>query len=111
MTYDVLCSTLEMSRLGLMSLPFGNALLQHGAQVRSAGREGSPMQQFKDINACIAALQALHARSDIGPEQKKYVDEAIHELRRLRRKPHAKSVDVYRCVRQVAEGLIKAFLS
>jgi len=68
------------------------------------------MQQFKDINACIADLQAVQARSDIGPEQKKNVEAAIEQLKRLRRKPHAKTVDVYRCVREIAGRLLEAFL-
>jgi len=68
------------------------------------------MKQFKDVNACIAELQALHARSDIGPEQKKDVEAAIEHLRRLRRKPNASMPDVFRCVREVASRLIKAFM-
>jgi hypothetical protein len=68
------------------------------------------MRQFKDINACISQLQAIRARSDIGPEQKKNVEAAIGHLRRMRRKPDAKLVDVYHCVREVAESLISAFL-
>lgn len=68
------------------------------------------MQKFKDINACIADLEAVQARSDIGPEQKKNVEAAIEQLRRLRRKPHAKTSDVFRCVREIAERLLKAFL-
>ena len=68
------------------------------------------MQKFKDINACIADLEAVQARSDIGPEQKKNVEAAIEQLRRLRRKPHAKTCDVFRCVREIAERLLKAFL-
>jgi hypothetical protein len=71
---------------------------------------GSPMKQFKDVNACIADLQALLARSDIGPEQKKDVGAAIEQLRRLRRKPNATMPDVYRCVRDVAGRLISAFV-
>lgn len=68
------------------------------------------MKQYKDLNACIASLQALQAGSDIGPEQKKNVEAAIEELRQLRRKPHARPPDVYHCVREVANRLIKAFL-
>lgn len=68
------------------------------------------MKQFKDVNACIADLRALLARSDIGPEQRKDVEAAIEHLRRLRRKPDATMVDVYRCVRGVASRLIKAFV-
>jgi DNA repair ATPase RecN len=68
------------------------------------------MKQFKDVNACMAELQALLARSDIGPEQKKDVEAAIEHLRRLRRKPSATMPDVYRCVRNVASRLISAFV-
>jgi len=67
------------------------------------------MKQFKDVNACIAELQALRARSDIEPGQKKDVETAIEHLKRLRRKPDATMIDVYRCVRGVTEGLVKAF--
>ena len=110
MSVTLYCCTLEMSRLGLMSLPFGNALQLHGAQAPSAGREARPMKQFKDLNACIADLETLRAGSDIGPEQKRNVEAAIEQLRRLRRKPHPKSAEVYRCVREVASRLIMAFL-
>jgi len=68
------------------------------------------MKQFKDLNACIAELEALCAGSDVRPEQKRNVEAAIEQLRCLRRKPHARTVDVYRCVREVANRLIKAFL-
>jgi hypothetical protein len=100
--------TLEMSRLGLMSLPFGNALSRHGATC--AGREGSPVKQFKDLNACIAQLKALCVGSDIKPEQKKNVEVAIERLRRLRRKPDARMTEVYASVREIADRLISAFL-
>jgi DNA repair ATPase RecN len=81
---------------------------RHGATC--AGREGSPVKQFKDLNACIAQLQALCAGSDIKPEQKKNVEAAIERLRRLRRKPDAKIIDVYASVREIADRLISAFL-
>jgi DNA repair ATPase RecN len=81
---------------------------RHGATC--AGREGSPVKQFKDLNACIAQLQALCAGSDIKPEQKKNVEAAIERLRRLRRKPDAKMIDVYSSVREIADRLISAFL-
>jgi DNA repair ATPase RecN len=68
------------------------------------------VKQFKDVNACIAQLRALQAGSDIGPEQKKDVEAAIERLRRLRRKPDATMPEVYRCIREIAERLVKAFL-
>jgi hypothetical protein len=68
------------------------------------------MKQFKDINACVSQLRAIQARSDIGPEQKKNVEAAIRHLKQLTRKPDAKLIDVYHCVREVADSLISAFL-
>ena len=67
------------------------------------------MQQFKELNASIAALRALLAGGDIGPEQRQDVQAAIEGLRRLRRKPNARMCDVYDCVRQVTERLVSAF--
>lgn len=82
--------------------------MQHGAT--GAGGEGSPVKQFKELNACIAQLRALQAGDDIGPEQKKDVEAAIERLRRLRRKPDAKMPYVYHCIRDIADRLIKAFM-
>jgi hypothetical protein len=68
------------------------------------------MQQFKDLNACVAALQAIRAGSDITPEQKKFVGAAIEELKRLRRSHGASTTETYRRVRRIAENLTNAFL-
>lgn len=67
------------------------------------------MKQFSELNASIAALRALLAGGDMRPEQRKNVEAAIEQLKRLRRKPDAKMPDVYRCVRQVTERLVSAF--
>jgi len=67
------------------------------------------MNQSKDLNAVNAQLRALIARDDVGPEQKKYVEMAMNEIKRLRRKPHITQADVYSCVRRVAENLLNAF--
>lgn len=77
------------------------------AQLRRKG--GNAMQQFKELNACIAGLKALLAGNDIRPEQRKDVEAAIEELRYLRRKRNADGPDVYACVRRIAESLINAF--
>jgi len=92
-----------MGRLGLMSLPFGNA---HCSTAQTPERR-MPVKQFKDLNACIAVFQALLAGNDIRPEQKKDVEAALAELRRLRRKQDA--AIVYRSVRHIAERLVSAF--
>ena len=67
------------------------------------------MKHFRDLEAIIAQLRALVAGGNVGPDQKKHVEVALDELRRLRRKPHFTQADVYKCVRRVAESLLKAF--
>lgn len=67
------------------------------------------MKQVRDVNACIARLRALQGRNDTEPEQTKYIDEAIEELRKLRRKSNPSKAEFFRCVRRVAETLLRAF--
>jgi DNA repair ATPase RecN len=67
------------------------------------------MKQVRDVNACIARLRALQGRSDTEPEQTKYIDEAIEELRKLRRKSNPSKAEVFRCVRKVTDNLLRAF--
>jgi len=67
------------------------------------------MKKNKDVNATIAELESLVARSDVSPDQKKHVEKALEELKRLRRKPKFTQEDVFRCVRKVAESLLDAF--
>jgi hypothetical protein len=67
------------------------------------------MQKNKDANATIAQLEALVARSDVDPDQKKHVGVALDELRRLRRKPKFTQEQIFHCVRRVAESLLNAF--
>ena len=77
------------------------------AQLR---REGVTMKQIKDMNVCIAQLRALQCRNDIDPEQKQYVDEAIEQLKKLRRKSNPTRSEVFHFVRKVADCLLRAFV-
>jgi hypothetical protein len=94
--------------LGLMSLLSGNALVRHGAVPR-AGKENRLVQQFKELKVSIASLKALLAGGDITPEQRKHVEKAIEQLKRLRRKADATKPEIYRCVRQITDELVSAF--
>lgn len=67
------------------------------------------MKQYKDFNACIAALQVVLARNDIEAEQKRLVARAIERVKRSRRKPNLTTAEVFRCVREVSEALLEAF--
>lgn len=67
------------------------------------------MKESKDLRAINAELKALLARGDVGPEQKKHVEVALEELRRLRRRHGLTRNDVFSCVRTVAESLLNAF--
>jgi hypothetical protein len=67
------------------------------------------LKKNKDVNATIAQLEALAARSDVSPDQKKHVGVALNELKRLRRKPKFTQDQIFYCVRKVAESLLNAF--
>lgn len=67
------------------------------------------MKKSKDVNACIAQLRALQDRNDTEPEQKKCIEEAIEQLRRLRRKTNPNKGDLFHCVRVISENLLRAF--
>lgn len=103
-SYGLSCGTLELGcldrRRSLTGTLRGTALC--------AAKENK-MKQFKDVNAVIAELEALAARDDVGPDQKKHVEEAIRALRRLRRRPHPTQAEVFASVREVAEGILDAF--
>ena len=68
------------------------------------------MRKARDLNACIAELQAIHGRDDIDPEQKRDVEVAIEEIKRLKRKSHPSRAEVHQSVREVAARLIHAFV-
>jgi DNA repair ATPase RecN len=67
------------------------------------------MKQNKDLRSTNAELKALLARGDVDSEQKKHVEAALEELRRLHRKRKPTQADMFSCVRTVAERLLNAF--
>lgn len=68
------------------------------------------MKKFKDLNACIADLEAILSRNDIKSQQKQDVEATIEEVKRIRRKPTLSRPEAFRVVRQITERLIRAFL-
>ena len=80
------------------------------ARRNCAGKENNILKKFKDLNAAIVCLQAVLARSDAEPEQKKDVEKVIEQIKRLRRRPHCTPAESYRCVREVTERLLRSFL-
>ncbi len=67
------------------------------------------MKKSKDLKAITAQLGALVARNDVGPDQKKHIEVALNEIKRIRRKPDITHAEMYSCVRRVAESLLNAF--
>ncbi len=67
-------------------------------------------RKIKDLDACIAELQAMERRSELDPEQGKYIEAAIGELKWLRRKPHLSQQQAAASVRKIAECILKAFV-
>ena len=104
-----LCGTLKMGRFGLTSFLLG--MRCYGtARETCAEKEVMPVKQFKELNACIADLGAVLAGNDVRPEQRKDVEAAIEQLKNLRRTPDVRRDKIHRCVREVVERLIRAFL-
>jgi len=68
------------------------------------------MKKVRDLQAVFAQLRALAARSDIEPRQKQLVEQAIETLKRFRRIKNPDKAEIFRCVREVAEKLLEAFL-
>jgi len=67
------------------------------------------MKRTKDLKACDTELKALQARGDIGSEQKTAIGLARARLRKLGRQLNPSKREVFRCVREVTELLLKAF--
>jgi hypothetical protein len=67
------------------------------------------MKKNKELNAIISQLDALVARSDVDPDQKKHVRDALDELKWLRHKTKCTQQEMFYCVRKVAESLLNAF--
>ncbi|MGD1103965.1 MAG: hypothetical protein ABSA59_18095 [Terriglobia bacterium] len=75
-----------------------------------APERGEPMRKVNDLKAVFAQLRAEADRGDIEPRQKQLLEQAIETLKRFRRKKNPNSAETYRCVRDVAEKLLEAFL-
>lgn len=68
------------------------------------------MKKVRDLEAVFARLRALAARGDIEPRQKQLVEQVIEKLKRFRRNQDPSKAELFRCVRDVAEKLLDAFL-
>jgi len=64
----------------------------------------------KELKVSIAQLSAMLTGNDIEPEQKEHVESAIKSLKLLRRVTHPRPHVVARCVKEVVEELLRAFL-
>ena len=77
---------------------------------RNQRRVGASMRKSKDLNACIAILEAVQSGNDVTPEQKQAIEEVIGEVRKIRRKQNPKRNEIHESVRKIAEKLIRAFM-
>ena len=68
------------------------------------------MRKVRDLEAVFVQLRALAGRGDIGPRQKQLLEQVIETLKRLRRNKNPHKAEIFRCVRDVAEKLLEAFL-
>jgi hypothetical protein len=75
-----------------------------------APERGESTMQSKDLKVTISRLRELAGRSDIEPRQKQLLEKAIERLKGYRRRQNPGKAEAYRCVRDVAQDLIEAFL-
>jgi len=92
---------------GSMSLLFGKCAL---GMAQLAPERGEFMKKVRDLQAVFAQLRALAARGDIEPRRKQLLEQAIETLKRFRRNKNPNRAEIFRCVRDVAEKLLEAFL-
>ena len=69
------------------------------------------MRKQKDLKACILLLQELQTRGSVEPQQKKAVEYAIDEIKRIRRRPNPKQSEIHESIRMIVEALISAFIN
>ena len=67
------------------------------------------MRKQKDLKACISLLQEWQDRGSVEPEQRKAVEYAIDELKRIRRKSNPKAREIHESIRSIVESLFRAF--
>lgn len=67
------------------------------------------MRKIKDLDACVAVLQAKQRRNDIEPQQKKDIEGAINAIKALRRLDHPSRPQMAHCVREIVDRIVKAF--
>jgi hypothetical protein len=67
------------------------------------------MRKLKQYRACISKFDALLSRSDLGPEQRDAIQAARRVIKELGRMRNADEAEVFRCIGEVSEKLLKAF--
>ncbi|MFZ0273249.1 MAG: hypothetical protein WB524_00835 [Acidobacteriaceae bacterium] len=67
------------------------------------------MKRNKDVQFSIEVLNSMLDRSGLGPEQKSALENALLELKGLRRNANPSKQEVYRVVRKVTELLFTNF--
>ena len=68
------------------------------------------MKHSKDLQFCDDQLRSLQNRDGLEPEQRRSLEKAQEELKRLRRNPNPTREQVFRVVRRVAEAIVQNFL-
>jgi|ERR1700683_3499615 hypothetical protein len=74
-------------------------------------KENCCMKDDKNLRFCIDELQSMQNRDGLEPEQRSALENAKSKLKCLRRKPHPSRKEVFEVVREVAEAIIKVFVS
>jgi hypothetical protein len=68
------------------------------------------MRKQRDLQVCVADIQAALAIYGLEPEQRNALENALKSIKQLRRLSVADKVKTYEVVRTITEALVKVFV-
>ncbi len=69
------------------------------------------MKKNKNLQFCLDELRSMQNRDGLEPERRSTLEKAKKKLRQLRRNPNPTREELFEVVREVAEAIIKTFVS
>jgi len=68
------------------------------------------MKKNRDLRQCLAHLRASHSNNNLRPEQKDQIGIVIDRVKELGRKRNPSQAEVFACVKEVSERLLRVSL-
>ena len=95
--------------VGSRSLSKSESVLLRRHLADSERERRTVMRKLKQYRVCIGKFDALLSRSDLEPEQRDAIKAARRAIKDLSRMRDPDEADVFRCISDVSEKLLKTF--